>query len=182
MRRIERRDAQETGLFVQLVRNNKVFKTHKGGKTASWSALVVVGDRNGKVGVGIGKARGVPDAIRKGEEAGRRAMISVPMIAGTIPHDVRSKMGATLVWLKPASPGTGVVAGGAVRVILEAAGLVDVLAKVFGSRNPVNCAWATMKALSQLRAPEEVAQARGLAVRELVPWISKLQAEASGDA
>ena len=125
MRRIERRDAQETGLFVQLVRNNKVFKTHKGGKTASWSALVVVGDRNGKVGVGIGKARGVPDAIRKGEEAGRRAMISVPMIAGTIPHDVRSKMGATLVWLKPASPGTGVIAGASVRAVCEAAGISD---------------------------------------------------------
>ncbi|GMV36267.1 MAG: 30S ribosomal protein S5 [Fimbriimonadales bacterium] len=182
MRKIERRDTIGSEFDVRVVRNNKVFKTHKGGKTASWSVLVVVGDHAGRVGVGLGKARGVPDAIRKGEEAARRAMIEVPMVAGTLPHDVRAKTGATLVWLKPASPGTGVVAGGAVRSILEAAGVQDVLAKVFGSRNAVNCAWATIAALQQLKAPEVVAESRGLPVRELVPWIPRLRGEAGVDA
>jgi small subunit ribosomal protein S5 len=181
MRRTDR-DGEGTDLEVRVVRTNKVFKTHKGGKTASWSVLVVVGDGNGRVGVGLGKARGVPDAIRKAEEAARGSMMTVPLVAGTIPHEVRARMGTADVFLKPASPGTGVVAGGAVRAMLEVAGVQDVLAKTFGSRNPVNCAWATAKCFQELRAPETAAAARGLPVQELVPWIERLTDEASSNA
>jgi len=167
---------------VRVVRTNKVFKTHKGGKTASWSCLVVVGDHKGRVGVGLGKARSVPDAIRKGEEAARRALITVPMIGHTIPHEVKAKMGTALVLLRPASTGTGVVAGGAVRAMLEVAGIQDVLAKAFGSRNPINCAWATVEALKQLCIPEDAAGKRNLPVKELIPWLAKARGEAPVNA
>ena len=182
MRKFDRRDGEGSDMEVRVVRTNKVFKVHKGGKTASWSVLVVVGDHKGKVGVGLGKARGVPDAIRKGEEAARRSLLVVPLVGGTIPHDVKAKMGASVVLLKPASPGTGVVAGGAVRAMLEVAGVQDVLAKAFGSRNAINCAAATIKCLVDLSIPEVAAAARGKDVAELIPWLAKARGEAPADA
>ena len=152
---------------ARVVRTNKVQKTHKGGRTMSWSTLVVVGDEAGHVGVGIGKARAIPDAIRKGTEAAKKNIILVPMVDGTIPHDVLADHGASQVLLRPAAPGTGVVAGGAVRVLLEFAGLKDVLAKSLGASNPVNNAWATMNAFKALRTMEEVAKLRGKTVEEV---------------
>lgn len=162
---------------VRVVRTNKVFKTHKGGKTASWSILVVVGDNKGSVGVGLGKARGIPDAIRKAEEAARKAMFKVPMIGETIPHEVSAIAGSSRVVLRPASPGTGVKAGGAVRACLEAAGIHNVLAKSLGSRNAINMAYATIEAFRSLETPEDAADLRGLNVNELIPWLSKARKE-----
>ncbi len=162
---------------VRVIRSNKVFKTHKGGKTASWSVLVVVGDNKGKVGVGLGKARGIPDAIRKAEETARKSMIKVPMIGTTIPHEVRALCGTAEVMLRPASPGTGVKAGSAVRACLEACGIHDVLAKALGSRNPVNMAYATFAAFQALEVPEQRAAIRGTDTKELVPWLAKARKE-----
>jgi small subunit ribosomal protein S5 len=164
-------------LDVRVVRTNKVFKTHKGGKTASWSILVVVGDNKGQVGVGLGKARGIPDAIRKAEEAAKKAMVTIPMVKETIPHEVSAVSGTSRVILRPASPGTGVKAGGAARACLEAAGIHNVLSKTLGSRNPINVAYATMTALLALNVPETNAQARGLDVAELVPWLARARKE-----
>lgn len=164
-------------LDVRVIRTNKVFKTHKGGKTASWSILVVVGDNKGSVGVGLGKARGIPDAIRKAEEAARKNMSKIAMIGDTIAHEVKASMGTSLVILRPASPGTGVKAGGAVRACLECAGIHNVLAKSLGSRNAINQAYATMRAFKALTAPERVADQRGLNVEELVPWLKKARKE-----
>jgi small subunit ribosomal protein S5 len=171
------RDTEGPQYDVRVVRTNKVFKTHKGGKTASWSILVVVGDNKGKVGVGMGKARGIPDAIRKAEEAAKKAMFDVPMIGQTIPHSVEGEMGSSKVILRPASPGTGVKAGGAVRACLEACGIHNVLAKSLGSRNAVNQAYATVEAFRALNIPETAAQTRGMDVNELVPWLSKARKE-----
>lgn len=154
-------------LHDRIVRTNKVQKTTKGGRTMSWSSLIVVGDGDGHVGAGLGKARAIPDAIRKGTEDAKKQIINVPMVDGTIPHEVLAEHGATTVMLKPAAPGTGVVAGGAVRILLEAAGVRDVLAKSIGSNNPVNNAWATMNALRMLRTIEQVAQLRGKTVDEI---------------
>jgi small subunit ribosomal protein S5 len=151
----------------RVVRTNKVQKTHKGGRTMSWSTLVVVGDEKGHVGAGIGKARAIPDAIRKGTEAAKKNIIRVPMVDGTIPHEVLAYHGASEVMLRPASPGTGVVAGGAVRVLLEFAGVRDVLAKSLGASNPVNNAWATMEAFKLLRTIEDVAKLRGKTPEEV---------------
>lgn len=173
----QKRDDADDGLDVRVVQTNKVSKTHKGGKTMSWSVLVVVGDGRGRVGAGIGKARGVPDAIRKGEEAAKRAMFKVAMNGTTIPHQVVGTQGATKVLLRPASPGTGVVAGGSVRQILEAAGLHDVLAKTLGSRNAVNCAWAAVDALKQLVKPNERAQQRGIDLKQIAPWFVKSETQ-----
>jgi small subunit ribosomal protein S5 len=164
MRRI---DSNTLELEERVVKTNKVQKTHKGGRTLSWNALVVVGDRQGHVGAAIGKARGIPDAIRKGFEAAKKELILVPLSGGTIPHQVQAAAGAAVVMLKPASPGTGVVAGGSVRHILEAAGVKDVLAKSLGSSNAINTAWATIKALSELRSVERVAALRGIAPEDL---------------
>ncbi len=151
----------------RVVRTNKVQKTHKGGRTMSWSTLVVVGDNAGHVGAGIGKARAIPDAIRKGTEAAKKNMVLVPMVDGTIPHETLANHGASQVMLRPAAPGTGVVAGGAVRILLEYAGVKDVLAKSLGAANPVNNAWATMEAFKQLRNIEDVARLRGKTVEEI---------------
>lgn len=176
-RRDNRQQQEGPQLDVRVVRSNKVFKTHKGGKTASWSVLVVVGDNKGQVGVGLGKARGIPDAIRKAEEAARKAMFAVPMIGETIPHAVEAKCGTAQVLLRPASPGTGVKAGSAIRACLEAAGVHNVLAKSLGSRNAVNMAYATIEAFKSLESPESVATKRGLDVAELMPWLSKARKE-----
>jgi small subunit ribosomal protein S5 len=156
-------------LEERVVQTNKVQKTHKGGRTMSWSILVVVGDGAGHVGAGIGKARAIPDAIRKAVETARKSLIHVPMVGTTIPHEVLIRQGAAEVLLKPASPGTGVVAGGSVRAILEAAGVKDVLAKSLGSSNKVNTAWATISGLKKLKRATDVARLRGKDVSELVP-------------
>ena len=166
-------------LEERVIQTNKVQKTHKGGRTMSWSILVVVGDGNGYVGVGLGKARAIPDAIRKGMETARKSLVHVPMVGSTIPHDVLLRQGGAEVMLKPASPGTGVVAGGSVRAILEAAGIRDVLAKSLGSSNKVNTAWATIAALKQLKRATDVARLRGLNVNDLV---SKAVADAAREA
>lgn len=156
-------------LEERVIQTNKVQKTHKGGRTMSWSILVVVGDGNGYVGCGIGKARAIPDAIRKGVEAARKSLVHVPMVGSTIPHDVLLRQGAAEVLLRPAAPGTGVVAGGSMRALLEAAGVKDVLAKSLGSSNKVNTAWATMSAFKQLKRASDVARLRGKNINDLVP-------------
>lgn len=178
----ESRNQDGPQLDVRVIRTNKVFKTHKGGKTASWSILVVVGDNRGSVGIGLGKARGIPDAIRKAEEAARKSMFQVPMIGDTIPHEIKAEMGSSEVMLRPASPGTGVKAGGAVRMCLECAGIHNVLAKSLGSRNAINQAYATIRAFQGLSAPEAIANMRGLSVDELVPWLKKARKEEADNA
>jgi small subunit ribosomal protein S5 len=173
----ESRNTEGPQLDVRIVRTNKVFKTHKGGKTASWSILVVVGDNKGSVGVGMGKARGIPDAIRKAEEAARKNMFLVPMIGRTIPHAIVATSGTSQVILKPAAPGTGVKAGGAVRALLEAAGIHDVLAKSLGSRNAINMSYATVEAFKALKSPEEIGERRGVDPNKLTPWLAKARKE-----
>lgn len=135
----------------------------------SWNALVVVGDHAGHVGIGLGKARGVPDAIRKGVEDAKKRIVNVPLLGNTVPHEILGKSGASLVMLKPAAPGTGVVAGGSVRAILEVAGVRDVLAKSLGAPNAINTAAATMDALTRLKRAEDVARLRGRKVEDLLP-------------
>jgi small subunit ribosomal protein S5 len=162
-------------LVERVVRTNKCQKTTKGGRNMSWSALVVVGDGNGHVGAGLGKARAIPDAIRKGVEAAKKNLIEVPIVGGTIPHEVLMNEGAAEVLLKPASPGTGIVAGSSVRTILELAGVHDVLGKSLGSSNAINIAWATMNALKRLKRVEEVARLRSTTVEALMPWMKKLE-------
>lgn len=162
-------NADTLNLEERVIQTNKVQKTHKGGRTMSWSILVVVGDGNGYVGAGIGKARAIPDAIRKGVEAAKKNLVHVPLIGSTIPHEVLVRQGAAEILLKPASPGTGIVAGGSARAILESAGVKDVLAKSLGSSNKVNTAWATLAALRRLKRASDVARLRGKELADLVP-------------
>jgi small subunit ribosomal protein S5 len=152
----------------RVVSLNRVAKVEKGGRRFSFSALIVVGDMNGRVGAGLGKAREVPEAIRKGVEIAKRNMISVPMVGTTIPHEVRFKWGAAKVLLKPAAPGTGVISGGAMRAVIELAGIKDILTKSLGTNNPINTVRATMEALQTLRTAQEVAELRGKELEEIV--------------
>ena len=161
--------ADTLNLEERVIKTNKVQKTHKGGRTMSWSALVVVGDNAGHVGIGLGKARGVPDAIRKGVEDAKKRLVKVPLVGSTVPHEVLGQAGASRVMMKPASPGTGVVAGGSVRAILEVAGVKDVLAKSLGSPNAINTARATMDCICRFKRADEVAKLRGKRLEDMLP-------------
>ncbi|HHQ47816.1 MAG TPA: 30S ribosomal protein S5 [Acidobacteria bacterium] len=153
---------QESEFVETVVHINRVAKVVKGGKNFSFSAVVVTGDGSGRVGFGTGKAREVPAAIQKAAEQAKREMIPVPMVDGTVPHKIWGRWGATKVLLRPASPGTGVIAGGGVRAVMESAGVQDVLTKIVGSRNPFNVVRATFDALTNLMTEERVRRLRGL--------------------
>jgi len=152
----------------RVVSLNRVAKVEKGGRRFSFSALIVVGDMNGRVGAGLGKAREVPEAIRKGVEIAKRNMITVPMVGTSIPHEVRFKWGAARILMKPAAPGTGVISGGAMRAVIELAGIKDILTKSLGTNNPINTVRGTMAALQSLRTAQEIAELRGKNVEDIV--------------
>jgi small subunit ribosomal protein S5 len=161
-------DPNKLALEERVVQINRVAKVVKGGRRFSFSAVVVVGDGDGHVGAGLGKAGEVPEAIRKGVEDAKKNLIRIPRLGTTIPHEVRTQYAAARVMLRPASQGTGVIAGGSVRAVVEAAGIKDILSKVYGSTNPVNVVKATLDALGQLESAEEISARRGVVVRAVV--------------
>ena len=159
---------ERSELADRVVRVNRVAKVVKGGRKFSFSALIVVGDMNGRVGSGIGKAKEVTEAIRKGMEIAKRNMITVPMVGTTIPHEVNLKLGSARIMLKPAAPGTGVISGGAMRAVIETAGIKDILTKSHGTNNPINTVRATLAALQQLKTASRVADLRGKEIEQIV--------------
>ncbi|MDA4101935.1 30S ribosomal protein S5 [Mycolicibacterium monacense] len=176
------RDGGDKSNYLErVVSINRVSKVVKGGRRFSFTALVIVGDGNGMVGVGYGKAKEVPAAIAKGVEEARKGFFRVPLIGGTIVHPVQGEAAAGVVMLRPASPGTGVIAGGAARAVLECAGVHDILAKSLGSDNAINVVHATVAALKQIQRPEEVAARRGLPLEDVAP-ASMLKARREADA
>lgn len=164
---MDRIDANALDLKDKLVYLNRVAKVVKGGKRFSFNAIVVVGDGKGHVGIGLGKANEVPEAIRKAIEQAKKSLYEIPIAEGTIPYEVTGTYGAGKVFLRPASPGTGIIAGGGVRAVIESAGIHNVLTKSLGTSNPHNVVKATLDALKQLRSPESVAATRGKQVQEV---------------
>lgn len=162
-----RRREPEDGFQERVIFINRVAKVVKGGRRFSFTALVAVGDGKGKVGTGLGKAREVAEAIRKGNENARKTLKTIPLINGTLPHEIIGRFNAGRIWMKPASEGTGVIAGGPVRAILEVAGVKNVLTKCIGTNNPHNVVKATMNGLSSLRRARDVAASRGMSLRQL---------------